>query len=103
MARYAHVGFVLEAPTWRASIAWAGQLGLDETAVADVIRRAIDLMVKLRDEAGEMQGPTVISGPIGPRDDAYNPAQLMSAEGAEGITPRRSRRWRGRRPISLPR
>jgi S-methylmethionine-dependent homocysteine/selenocysteine methylase len=84
VARDAHVGFVLEAATWRASIVWARQLGLDETAVADVNRRAIDLMVKLRDEAGEMDGPMVISGLIGPRDDAYNPEELMSAEGAEG-------------------
>jgi homocysteine S-methyltransferase len=74
VARDAHVGFVLEAATWRASIVWARQLDLDETAVADVNRRAIDLMVTLRGEAGEMQGPMVISGLIGPRDDAYNPA-----------------------------
>jgi homocysteine S-methyltransferase len=41
-------------------------------------------MVKLRDEEGEMQGPMVISGLLGPRDDAYNPQQLMSADEAEG-------------------
>jgi S-methylmethionine-dependent homocysteine/selenocysteine methylase len=83
VARDAHVGFLLEAPTWRASIAWASQLGLDERAVAEVNRKAIDLMVQLRDEAGEMRGPMVISGLIGPRDDAYNPAQLMSADEAQ--------------------
>ena len=83
VARDARVGFLFEAPTWRASIAWARQLGLDETAIADVNRRAIDLMVELRDEAGEMQGPMVISGLIGPRDDAYSPAQLMSEDEAE--------------------
>jgi S-methylmethionine-dependent homocysteine/selenocysteine methylase len=83
VARDAHVGFLFEAPTWRASIAWARQLDLDETAVADVNRRAIDLVVKLREEAGEMRGPMVVSGLIGPRDDAYNPAQLMGADEAE--------------------
>ena len=83
VAREAHVGFLFEAATWRASIAWAKQLGLDETAVADVNRRAIDLVVELRDEAGEMQGPMVISGLIGPRGDAYNPTQLMTADEAE--------------------
>ena len=83
VARDAHVGFLFEAPTWRASIAWARQLDLDEVAVADVNRRAIALMVQLRDEATEMQGPMVISGLIGPRDDAYNPAQLMTADEAE--------------------
>lgn len=83
VARDADVGFLLEAPTWRASIAWARQLGLDERAVADVNRKAIDLMVQLRDETGDMQGPMVISGLIGPRDDAYNPAQLMNAAEAD--------------------
>ena len=83
VAQDAHVGFLLEAPTWRASIVWARQLGLDEAAIADVNRGAIDLMVQLRDEAGDMQGAMVISGLIGPRDDAYNPAQLMSADNAE--------------------
>ncbi len=83
VARDAKVGFLFEAATWRASIAWARQLGLDERAIADVNRRAIDLMVQLRDEATDMQGPMVISGLIGPRDDAYNPAQLMSADEAE--------------------
>ncbi|HXN61408.1 MAG TPA: homocysteine S-methyltransferase family protein [Acidimicrobiales bacterium] len=83
VARDAHVGFLLEAPTWRASIVWARQLGLDETAVADVNSRAIDLMIQLRDEAGDMQGPLVISGLIGPRDDAYNPAQRTSTDEAE--------------------
>ena len=83
VARDAHVGFLFEAPTWRASIVWARQLGLDETAVADVNPRAIDLLVQLRDEAGNMQGPLVISGLIGPRDDAYNPAQRTSTDEAE--------------------
>ncbi len=83
VARDAGVGFLFEAATWRASIVWARQLGLDETAIADVNCRAIDLMVQLRDEAGDLDGPMVISGLIGPRDDAYNPAQLMSADDAE--------------------
>jgi S-methylmethionine-dependent homocysteine/selenocysteine methylase len=83
VAQDAHVGFLFEAATWRASIAWARQLGLDEAAVADINRRAIDLMVQLREEAGEASGPMVISGAIGPRDDAYNPAQLMSTYEAE--------------------
>ena len=83
VARDAHVGFLFEAPTWRASIAWAKQLGLDEREVADLNRRAIDLIVQLRDEARDMQQPMVISGLIGPRDDAYNPAQRLSAEEAE--------------------
>ena len=83
VARDAQVGFLFEAATWRASIVWASQLGLDATGIADVNHRAVDLLVQLRDEAGDMEGPMVISGLVGPRDDAYNPAQLMSADEAE--------------------
>jgi homocysteine S-methyltransferase len=83
VARDANVGFLFEAATWRASIGWGRQLGLDEEAVADVNRRAIDLTGQLRREASEASSPMVISGAIGPRDDAYNPEQLMSADEAE--------------------
>ena len=83
VAQDAQTGFLFESPTWRASIAWASQLGFDEAAVAEINRRAIDLMVQLREEVGEASGPMVISGAIGPRDDAYNPAQLVSTDEAE--------------------
>jgi S-methylmethionine-dependent homocysteine/selenocysteine methylase len=83
VAHQANTGFLFEAPTWRANIEWARQLGYDEHSLADINRRAVDLGVRLRDETGEEHGPFVISAAIGPRGDAYNPDQLMTAEEAE--------------------
>jgi S-methylmethionine-dependent homocysteine/selenocysteine methylase len=83
VAHEANARFLFEAPTWRANIEWARQLGYDEDSLADVNRRAVDLGVRLREETGEEHGPFVISAAIGPRGDAYNPDWLMTAEEAE--------------------
>ncbi len=66
-------GCVLESPTWRASTDWGERLGYDAEALAEVNRKAIELLVNLRDELGEVTGPIVISGNIGPRGDGYQP------------------------------
>jgi S-methylmethionine-dependent homocysteine/selenocysteine methylase len=83
VAKDAHVGFVLESPTWRASLGWASQLGYNEASLDRVNRRAISMMAELRDELGELEGPVVISGAVGPRDDAYRPEERMSPEEAQ--------------------
>ena len=81
VAAESQVGFILEAPTWRASRDWAVQLGYSSASLADVNHRAVDLLVDIRTMLGEL--PVVISGAIGPRGDAYNPAHLMTPEEAE--------------------
>jgi S-methylmethionine-dependent homocysteine/selenocysteine methylase len=83
VAQEANTGFVFEAATWRAGHDWALQLGYDDASVADINRRAVELGVTLRDECGEGTGPFVISAAIGPRGDAYNPAQLMGPDESE--------------------
>src|SRR4051812_8390244 len=50
VAERAGARFVLEAPTWRANADWGTLLGLDAAALADVNRRAIELMVDVRGE-----------------------------------------------------
>jgi homocysteine S-methyltransferase len=83
LAAEAQVGFILEAPTWRASSDWAAQLGYSSASLADANHRAVDLLVDVRTLLGESAGPVVISGAIGPRGDAYNPDHLMTPEEAE--------------------
>jgi homocysteine S-methyltransferase len=81
LARERDLGFVLESPTWRASPGWARELGYELDELDEVNRRAIALMVDLREEyAGGP--PIVISGCIGPQGDAYDPAVLLSADAA---------------------
>ena len=79
VAAAAGVGFVLEAPTWRANADWGALLGYDAAALAGVNAAAIDLMLDLRRPTDRAQP---ISGCIGPRADAYRPAQLMTAADA---------------------
>jgi S-methylmethionine-dependent homocysteine/selenocysteine methylase len=73
------LGFIAESPTWRASARWAAELGIGAEELDDLNRRAIALMEELRADHPEV----VISGCIGPSDDGYDPAELLSADAAE--------------------
>jgi S-methylmethionine-dependent homocysteine/selenocysteine methylase len=81
IARAFDCGLILEAPTWRASRQWGERLGYSDQQLRDVNERAIELLVTLRAEA-DLSSPVVISGCIGPRDDAYRPHQ-MTADDAQ--------------------
>ena len=82
LAREAEIGFVLESPTWRASPRWAHQLGYDDAALDRLNRKAVRLLEEIREPLGD-GGPIVISGCVGPQDDGYNPAELLSADAAQ--------------------
>jgi S-methylmethionine-dependent homocysteine/selenocysteine methylase len=83
VATDAQVGIVLEAVTWRASRDWAEQLGYSSASLAEANRRAVELLVEIREVVGESTGPVVISAAIGPRGDAYNPDRIMTPDEAE--------------------
>jgi S-methylmethionine-dependent homocysteine/selenocysteine methylase len=83
LARERGAGFVLESPTWRASPRWAEELGYDLEQLDGFNRKAIALLEEIRAEQDDGGPPIVISGCIGPQDDGYNPAQLLSAEAAQ--------------------
>jgi S-methylmethionine-dependent homocysteine/selenocysteine methylase len=83
IARANGVGFVLESPTWRASADWGRKLGYTDAQLADVNRKAIQLMTIVRDELETDTSPMVISGCVGPRGDGYVPGRTMSAPEAE--------------------
>ena len=76
------MGFLLEAPTWRASRDWGAQLGHSPDDLARLNREAIALLADLRGRAGSVR-PIVISGNIGPRGDGYRPDTAMTAAEAE--------------------
>ena len=78
----AGAGFVLEAATWRASPDWARQMGWTDERLAAVNRRAVDLLVEIRDELPVDVGPVVVSGCVGPRGDGYRATDLMTADQA---------------------
>jgi S-methylmethionine-dependent homocysteine/selenocysteine methylase len=75
------LGFVLEAPTWRASPDWGAKLGYSRQELADANRVAIEMLEELRDELSG-GAPMVISGNLGPRGDGYVAGAMMSPEEA---------------------
>jgi S-methylmethionine-dependent homocysteine/selenocysteine methylase len=77
------VGLILESATWRANADWGAKLGFDATALAEVNRKAIALMLDVRKSFETAQSPMPISGNIGPRGDGYDPGALMTPKEAE--------------------
>lgn len=78
----ADVGFILESVTWRANADWGALLGYDTDALDQVNRKAIDLLVEVRADWAQTHRPYPISGCVGPREDGYAPAMLMTADAA---------------------
>jgi homocysteine S-methyltransferase len=83
IARRHRLGFVLDTPTWRASRDWGDQLGYSSDDLAAVNRCAAELAAAIREEASQPDTPIVVCGTIGPRGDAYEAAEEMSAAEAE--------------------
>jgi homocysteine S-methyltransferase len=83
IAQARRMGFVLEAPTWRANGDWGKKLGYSQDALATVNRECVELMHELRDSREDEANPIVISGNLGPRGDGYDPGQVMRCEEAE--------------------
>jgi S-methylmethionine-dependent homocysteine/selenocysteine methylase len=75
-------GFVLETPTWRASADWGKLLGYDADTLSDANRRAVGLMLEVRERFETPFAPFVISGNLGPRGDGYRADHRMSVDEA---------------------
>lgn len=71
------VGFVIDTPTWRASLDWGARLGYDAFRLAAINRRAVEFVTALADERQGLQ--RVVNGVIGPRGDGYVVGSTMSA------------------------
>lgn len=74
-------GVVLETATWRANPDWATRQGYDAQRLGAVNRKAVDLLLDVRQRFAI---PVVISGCVGPRGDAYRPESIMSRDEARG-------------------
>lgn len=83
IAQRNHAGFTLDTPTWRANADWGARLGDSPAALAGINREAVALAEEIRAGAERPETPIAICGTIGPRGDAYEPDELMSAEEAE--------------------
>ncbi|MBC7882223.1 MAG: homocysteine S-methyltransferase family protein [Anaerolineae bacterium] len=83
IAQEAEVGFILESPTWRANPDWGVKLGYSDESLAEINRRATELLHEIRNEYETDKTRIVISGCIGPRGDGYVPTDAMNAEEAQ--------------------
>lgn len=83
IAKAAGWGFILEAPTWRASTDWGDRLGYSPEDLARLNRAAITRLKALQDRHATARSPIRVSGCIGPRGDGYKPGQGMTASEAE--------------------
>lgn len=80
LAEQRSAGFVIDTPTWRASLDWGARLGYDAIGLAAINRRAVEFVAALADERPNLQ--RVVNGVIGPRGDGYVIGATMSASEA---------------------
>jgi len=83
IARKHGTGLVLESVTWRANPDWAAKIGTSAEKLAELNRKSIEMLAAIRERSDGKIPHIVISGCIGPRSDAYRPADIMSPDEAE--------------------
>lgn len=76
-------GFILESPTWRANTDWIEKIGYPASAISEVNKKAIQLLVDLKKEFENDISSIILSGCVGPRGDGYKPENIMTAEEAQ--------------------
>lgn len=82
IARQSGRGFVLDAPTWRAGVAWAGPLGQSVADVLQTNERAVRFVSEIRDRHETDTLPILVNGLVGPAGDAYAPDETLSSQDA---------------------
>ena len=75
-------GFILDAPTWRASAGWGQVMGLTPEQIDAINREAVALVQGLRAGRRPQHELILINGVIGPHGDAYAPELELSPEAA---------------------
>ena len=83
LAKRFGAGLILESATWRANADWGTRLGYTSEALAEVNRKAIQLLENVRNAYETDRTQVVISGCVGPRGDGYVPDSAMSAQEAQ--------------------
>ncbi len=78
-------GFVLDAPTWRAGIAWADPLGVTTEEILATNAKAVGFARALRDRFETDAFPVLVNGLVGPAGDAYAPDTVLSVDEAMEI------------------
>ena len=83
IAKKHDVGFILDSLTYRASSDWADELGYTTQGLAVMNHKAIDLLRDVGQEFESASCKMVLSGCLGPREDAYMPNGQITPDEAE--------------------
>ena len=83
IARRNKFGVVLDTPTWRASAGWGEQLGYSADDIRQYNQISVEILKDIKDQYASSDSPMIINGAIGPQDDGYNPAEILSIEAAQ--------------------
>jgi len=81
IARNAGLGLQLDSPTWMANKDRARDLGYSPDDLVEINKESIAFLDSVRRTYGDC--PTVLSANVGPRSDAYAPADRMTVDEAE--------------------
>ena len=83
IAQKAGQGFLFDTNTWRANPDWGARLGYDATKLREVNVAAVAFCQAMQAEFAAAGVPSIISGVIGPRRDAWQYDKRMTVEEAE--------------------
>jgi len=75
--------FIFDSLTYRASSDWGELLGYSASALAEINLRALELYREVAEETGMAERDVVISGCIGPKGDAYERNDELTADVAQ--------------------
>lgn len=76
------VGFILDAPTWKAHSHWKDDLKCTDAQLIEANKEAVKFVAELRDAASNSK-PILLNGITGPRGDAYTTDAIISVQQAE--------------------
>ena len=83
MAQDFGTGFILESVTWRGSSDWAAPLGYSSKQLEQLNRKAVRMLHELLTQYEASETPIVISGCVGPRGNAYDASEALTANVAQ--------------------
>ena len=83
IAKAAGQGFLFDTNTWRANKDWGALVGYDAERLAAINAGSVAFCRELGSEFGDEGVPTLVSGAIGPRRDAWQYDGAMTAAEAE--------------------
>lgn len=83
IARIRRLGFILQAPTWRANPDWIARLARPDAFLEEANVHAIAFLGSLRDAVEAAGIPVVVSGTVGPRAETYRVQHVMATAEAQ--------------------